>query len=419
MRPLELAGRWALDGRQTLEVFVRATVAGLLELRWELLCPRCRGVKASASHLRDLASGGFCPTCNLHFFATVDEAIEARFYPNPGVRRVELGTYCVGSPTRTPHRLAQAEVAPGGCRVWELDLEPGLYQLSSPQSRGAVGLVVEPGGPVQADRSRPTIRFAADGPTPAEATVAAGRVAVRVDNTANVPLTVVLDDARWQANGATPGRLMSLPVFRELLSSEALAPGYELAIGRVGLLFTDLAGSTALYERIGDARAFRLVGEHFTLLQRPIEAAGGALVKTIGDAIMASFPDGRSAVAAGLEIQRAIRALRADGVSDPARLVKVGVHVGACYAVTLNDRLDYFGTAVNLAARAQHEARGGEVVISEPALDEGWPELERAGLCAEAFEVELKGFSAAVRLFRVDAAAAQDEAARPLPRSEG
>jgi class 3 adenylate cyclase len=197
---------------------------------------------------------------------------------------------------------------------------------------------------------------------------------------------------------------MTLPAFRELLSSEALAPGFELAIGRVGLLFTDLAGSTALYERIGDARAFRLVGEHFNLLRRPIEQAGGALVKTIGDAMMAAFPDGRSALRAGLQIQRVIRSLSTEGVDDPSRLVKVGVNAGACFAVTLNDRLDYFGTAVNLAARAQHEARGGEVVSTAAALEEGRAELEQAGLRAAPFEVKLRGFSAPVRLYRIDVA---------------
>lgn len=409
MRPLELARQWALDGGETLEAFVRATVAGLLELRWELLCPRCRGVKASAVHLRELtASGrGFCPTCNLHFFASVDEAIEARFYPNPGVRRVELGTYCIGSPTRTPHRLAQAELMPGTRRTWELEVGPGQFQLFSPQSRGVAQLSVSAAeGAADGGRRTARVTFAADGPRPSELAVPAGRLGLHVENAAPFALTVALDDARWQATGATPGRLMTLSAFRELLSGEALAPGFELAIARVGLLFTDLAGSTALYERIGDARAFRLVGEHFTLLRRPIEDAGGAVVKTIGDAIMAAFADGRSAVAAGLAIQRAIRSLRADGVDDLSRLVKVGVHVGACYAVTLNDRLDYFGTAVNLAARAQHAAGGGEVVLTQAALDEGRPELERAGLQPVAFDVELKGFSDTVRLFRVDVARA-------------
>ena len=176
-----------------------------------------------------------------------------------------------------------------------------------------------------------------------------------------------------------------------------------MAIGRVGLLFTDLAGSTALYERAGDARAFRLVGETFRDPARGDQAAGGALVKTIGDAVMAAFPDGRAALVAALAIQRDIRSLDTRGLADPARLVRVGVHAGACYAVTLNERLDYFGTAVNLTARAQHEADGGEVVATAAAFEEAGAATGVAdcGLRGESFAVMVKGLSAPVHLYRI------------------
>jgi class 3 adenylate cyclase len=194
---------------------------------------------------------------------------------------------------------------------------------------------------------------------------------------------------------------MLLPAFRTLLSDEALAPGFELAVGRVGLVFSDLAGSTSLYERTGDARAFRLVGEHFVMLQAAIEAAGGVVVKTIGDAVMAAFPDGRAALQGALNMQYAIRKLDTAGLADPARLLKVGVHVGTCYAVTLNDRLDYFGAAVNLAARAQHEAQGGEIVATVAAYGEGRVALAGAPITVERFEVRLRGFSEPTELIRL------------------
>jgi class 3 adenylate cyclase len=214
---------------------------------------------------------------------------------------------------------------------------------------------------------------------------------------------VALGESWWEANGATPARLMLLPAFRSLLSTEALAPGFELAVGRVGLIFTDLAGSTALYDRIGDARAFALVGEHFNVLLQPIEAAGGAVVKTIGDAIMAAFPDGRSALSAGLNMQRAIRSLAGSDIPDATHLLKVGVHVGACFAVTLNERLDYFGGVVNLAARAQNEARGGEVVLTQEVAEEAGTDLALCGGAVETFEVHLRGFGAPTKLVRIDA----------------
>lgn len=399
MRPLELAGRWGTDPRETLELFLRATLVGLLELRWEMLCPSCRGVKASSGHLRELGQPGHCPACNLHFVADTDEAIEVRFYPNPAIRLAEVGTYCVGGPMQTPHRLAQCLLPAGATREWRLDLPPGRYTLRSPQSGGSTRLSVGE----TADVDRVDVSVVAEALRPATAEVRPGRVAIGLTNAGSSRATIILDDARWARDGATPGQLMLLPAFHDLFSAEALAPGVELAVGRVGLLFTDLAGSTALYERVGDARAFRLVGDHFTILRTAIEAAGGTLIKTIGDAVMAGFPDGHSALAAALAIQRDVRDFDTRGLADPATLIKIGVHSGACYAVTLNERLDYFGNAVNLAARAQNEAHGGEIVVTAPTFDERSEALvAELGLRAEPFEVRLKGLSAPVRLYRID-----------------
>jgi class 3 adenylate cyclase len=117
---------------------------------------------------------------------------------------------------------------------------------------------------------------------------------------------------------------------------------------------------------------------------------------------MASFPDGRTALLAALAIQRDIHRLDTRGLAAPATLVKVGVHAGACYAVTLNERLDYFGTAVNLAARAQREAAGGEVVATAAAFGEDGASLVADhGLRGEPFAVPVKGLRTPVQLYRI------------------
>ncbi|MGH9176908.1 MAG: DUF5939 domain-containing protein [Vicinamibacterales bacterium] len=400
MRPIELARQWGTDERETTETFLRATTAGILEMRWELICPSCRGVKAEAVHLKDLASEGYCPACHMPFSANVDEAIEARFYPARSVRRVEVGSYCVGGPMDTPHRLAQATVDPGETADWRLRLAPGPYAIRSPQSRGVARIEVAEDGPASIGLEvEPAMT------TPEQAALAAGDVTIRLVNRTPHTLTAVLDDGRWARLALTPGELMTLPAFRALFSVEALAAGVELAIARVGILFTDLAGSTAIYERAGDARAFRLVGEHFDLLRVAIEAHGGAIVKTIGDAVMGAFPDGEPALAAAIAIQRTIRQLDTGDLADPANLLKIGIHAGPCYAVTLNERLDYFGAAVNLASRAQHEARGGQIVATAAVLESAPDLVTSAGLTAMPFEVTLRGFSAPVHLYRIDCSA--------------
>jgi class 3 adenylate cyclase len=409
MRPLELALRWGTDGRATLEAFLQATLAGLLEMRWELLCPSCRGVKATASHLDDLSDSGYCSACNLPFAATVNETIEARFYPLPSIRNADVGIYCVGGPMDTPHRLAQVTIPAGQTHDWHLRLSAGPYAMRSPQSRGVARLAVGEPGDAGAQTSI-AVQVTHESMLPEFLSAPAGLLTLHVENASPHTSTVVLDDGRWSRESATPALLMTLPAFRTLFSAEALAPGVELSIARVGLLFTDLAGSTALYEAIGEARAFRLVSAHFDILREAIEGAGGALVKTIGDAVMGAFPDGRAALEGALAIQRDVRTLDTQGLLDAVdtrRLLKVGVHAGPCYAVTLNGRLDYFGTAANVAARAQQTAEGGEIIATAAALadaPEALATLNAFGIPSTSCDMHLRGLTDPVALTRFDCA---------------
>lgn len=407
MRPVQLAEIWKTDSRQTLETFLKATEAGMLELHWELLCPSCRGVKADATHLTELNITGFCSACNLPFAATMDESIEARFYASSSVREVTTGTYCVGSPMNTPHRRAQTSLGPGEQRDWTLHLPVGEYLIRSPQCKNVVRLNVFE------SQSAGALRLAmiADSFAVETGRVTAGEATITLDNQADFSRTVAVDDESWTLTAVTPSRLLATPDFNALFSAEALAPGVELAVGRVGLLFSDLAGSTALYERVGEAVAFRLVTDHFQILERAIDRAGGSIVKTIGDAVMAAFPDGATALAAGLAIQQDIRQLDTRGLVDPCRLVKVGVHSGPSYLVTLNERLDYFGTTVNVAARAQHEAQGGQIVATTDVMQESDEVLRDADVVVAPFEVRLRGISEPVRLFRIANAACDDRSA--------
>jgi len=194
-----------------------------------------------------------------------------------------------------------------------------------------------------------------------------------------------------------------MPEFRDLFSSEVLAPGLQLGVTSLAFLFTDLTGSTALYQRVGQARAFRIVQDQFALLGEAIASHNGAIVKTIGDAVMATFPTGGDALAAGLAIQRAIRRLDLRGEADASELVRVGIHQGPCVAVTANDRLDYFGTTVNIASRVEHEARGGEVAATAEVCEalDAQAVIAEAGLRPELVLARLKGIEEPVRLYRL------------------
>ena len=157
-----------------------------------------------------------------------------------------------------------------------------------------------------------------------------------------------------------------MQAFRDLFADAVLRPGDQVAIRRVALLFTDIKGSSELYNRVGDARAYGWVREHYAVLTRAVRQHDGAIVKTIGDAVMAAFSDPADALAAAARDPRRHRrasTAHAAGPEEGRFVVKLGLHCGPCIAVTLNDRLDYFGRTVNLAARLQGESRGGDIVF--------------------------------------------------------
>lgn len=159
-------------------------------------------------------------------------------------------------------------------------------------------------------------------------------------------------------------QLLHRPLFHERFSDEVLSAEESLEIRQVALLFTDIRGSTKLYEELGDAKAYNLVREHFKVLFRAVEAHQGIVVKTIGDAVMGSFRRPADALAAALDVQEEIELLKVPGTNE-AVVVKMGLHTGPAIAVTLNDRFDYFGQTVNRAARIQGLATAQQIFFSE------------------------------------------------------
>ena len=158
---------------------------------------------------------------------------------------------------------------------------------------------------------------------------------------------------------------IQLPAFREKFGDEVLSTNESLSIKQICIMFTDIKGSTALYEQLGDAKGYRLVREHFDLLFTVVEEEGGIVVKTIGDAVMASFTSAKGGIGAALRIQDTFGDLAKRERVGQAIVVKIGLHLGPSLLVNLNNNSDYFGRTINLASRIQGVAEGGEIVISE------------------------------------------------------
>jgi class 3 adenylate cyclase len=186
--------------------------------------------------------------------------------------------------------------------------------------------------------------------------------------------------------------ILSNPRFREVYRVQELPADLQLRIKSLTLLFTDLSGSTALYDSTGDVTAFDIVREHFALLTDCVRRHQGAVVKTMGDAVMASFVHPRDAVAAAremLEVMAPVTA-RAAKFGHPVGL-KVGIHEGSALVVNAESRLDYFGQTVNVAARVQGLAGPGEVWVTRPVFSAAGEGLTGAGFTADVRQVPLKG----------------------------
>lgn len=352
IRPLKLARDWGVSRLAAVELALAATREGMLRLSWDLLCPRCRGAKRSVAALDQLPRGAHCPSCNIDYGADFTENVELSFRPAPSIRPVLAGGFCIAGPMSTPHVVMQQILAPGETRDLAAPLPPGRYRLRT----------IDPGETAEFEHDGGALpAFVADA---SGARLDAVGPAIRLANRDARERVLVLERRDWRSDALTAKAATALQAFRDLFADQVLRPDEDVAIDSVALMFTDLEGSTALYQRIGDGAAYNLVRDHFAYLGEAVRRHEGTLVKTIGDAVMAAFADPAQAVAAALSVQRHVGEFNARQ-QDAAIRIKTGLHVGPCIAVTMNGRLDYFGSAVNLAARLQGESGGGDVVISE------------------------------------------------------
>jgi class 3 adenylate cyclase len=386
MRPYELARQMNQPRRAVLEACLCATRAGILDLQWNLICPMCRGGSGLGS-LKELGSNVHCPGCNIDFLVNFEQSVELTFRPNPSIRKTAGDLFCVGGPQVTPHITAQQLLPPHSSRAIELSLDAGRYRLRTMGLPGWQHLRAVDNGAAEV-----TLRATNDGWINEELEIA--RFAnISFENATADEQLFILERTVWSDEAATAAEVTALQVFRDLFASEALRPGEQISVGTLTVLFTDLKDSTRMYREIGDATAFGRVMNHFDILKDAIAAEDGALVKTIGDAVMAVFRCPSGAVRAMLQAQEKLSA-PADG-TQPLTL-KAGLHTGPCIAVTLNDRLDYFGSTVNMAARLEAQSTGDDVVISSAVYYD--PEVRELlgdpdeGFTANRFEMPLKGF---------------------------
>jgi len=423
MSPLRFAASQKISEQQAIDLFLHATHAGILEFVWGILCPGCLAFLTTPGALRSIGRR-HCSFCIIDIDRSFDDRVEVAFTVSPCVRKIRfhspdtldlradaLRLYFSSSvaPESHPHRLFEAgiliadRIPASGAATICLPLTEGDTVLMMPAHHAA--LVLETREGQRGPRSVSVELF--DGWTiPDIVEVAPGPIDIHVTNRMLQPVGYIVAPTQsgiWPGP-APPGqplthpflpyltgpRLITSQTFRELFRTESLPAQEGLEIKGVTLVFTDLKGSTALYERIGDLQAYALVRKHFDVLRLLIAQAGGSIVKTIGDAVMASFAEPMAAIQAVTRMNEELKRQAGDALH-----LKIGVHTGTCIAVELNDYLDYFGRTVNIAARVQGLAGPGEIVCTDAVYQtQGVPEfLANSGFRAVRSTVSLRGIA--------------------------
>ncbi len=353
IRVIPLARRWAVPERELINAFLHATRVGMTTMSWDVICPHCRGVREELGSLGRVGPKGRCDVCNIDFENDREMSLEITFRVHASIKEVPPRMYCSAEPAMKMHIKVQQAVEPGQTRTVETILDPGRYRLRVKGSTHYSVLDIGSGAP----------RFSwgsADSPNERLFT-ASSRPVIEFANQSDQALTFVIEDARWQGDALRPGHLFNVQGFRDLFAEEYIATDMHINVGEQAILFTDIVGSTSLYENEGDARAFMEVRRHFREIFEVIDQCGGAVIKTMGDGTMSSFHTAADALRAAVALHKRF------GPDRMARL-RAAVNVGPCIAVNLNSGIDYFGQTVNQASKIQPSAGSGQTAVTEAVL---------------------------------------------------
>lgn len=425
---LAFADGHGLDPEKTIGAFLHAARIGVFEMTWNVLCPGCGGVLDTGTTLKTVDRESYhCALCAAGYQPTLDEMVEVTFTVSPRVRRIaghdpdQLPPFeyyrqiffssGVDLPEDLEARfkpilLEMIELAPEERAFVSLQLPSQFVIIFDAVTHSAQFIDVQ-GEPTD-ERQNLSMVINEAHASNETLTLRPGQLRLTLENHSDrrvIPNVCVAGDELHDLLGRrrpflTAKRLLTNQTFRDIYRTDTLDVDQRLKITSLTFLFTDLRGSTALYERVGDLAAFDLVRAHFTVLHEIVATEAGAVVKTIGDAVMATFPSPDRAVAAALRMRDAMRRLNVERGSEDL-LLKIGIHEGPCLAVNLNDRQDYFGQTVNIASRVQGLADPHVILTTEEVIGnaEVTKIMQDRGIAAASRMEELHGIGREVRIF--------------------
>ena len=428
---LALAASQGLDEEMMVAAFLHAARIGMFDISWNVLCPGCGGVLDTNATLKTVQKDEYlCALCADAYSPTLDEMVEVTFTVSPRVRKIAahnpdelpLVEYYRqmywGSGVDIPDENYEAvvddfiidhvDVAPGEKAVLSVQLPAEFIIVFEPVTHSAQFIDVK-GEPTR-ERQNLSLSYDREHTHSQTLEMRPGPLRLALENRTDarvLPSVIIAGTTLHDLLGnrrpfLTAKRLLSNQTFRDLYRTDTLDVGQRLKITSLTFLFTDLRGSTELYERVGDLVAFDLVQSHFQVLNEIVAAEAGAVVKTIGDAVMATFPTPDRAIAAALRMRDAMRQLNEQyGRED--LLLKIGVHEGPCIAVAMNERQDYFGQTVNIASRVQGLANSHSIFATGAVVSDSKTAdlLLRKALTPQSQSVSLRGIEREVPVYAI------------------
>jgi hypothetical protein len=328
------AAEHSLDPQKTIGAFLHAAQLGLFEISWNVLCPSCGGVLDANETLKSVDRARYhCAFCAAGYEPTLDEIVEVTFTVNPRVRRIAahapdelppaefyrqmFWSSGVDLPDDLQARIEDVtldliELPAGEKAFLSLQLPTGVVIIFDPVTHATQ--FIEAKGEATHERQNLSMVIGR-GLAPNEMlTLRPGPLRLSIENRTDRRVLpglwiagAALDDLLGHRRPFVTGKqLLTNQTFRDIFRTDTLNVDQRLKITSLTFLFTDLKGSTELYERVGDLVAFDLVRAHFRVLQEVVASEAGAVVKTIGDAVMATFPTPDRALAAALRMREAM-----------------------------------------------------------------------------------------------------------------
>jgi class 3 adenylate cyclase len=424
---LAFAAKYKLNEEDAIAAFLHAARLGIFDMSWNILCPGCGGVLDSGATLKTVKQAGYtCVLCAEDCEPTLDEIVEVTFTISPRVRRIAAHDpetlpfieyyrqvfWSSGVDLPNDEALAKwfkettldaVELSAGEKVVLSLQLPEGYVIVFDPVLHMSQHIEVT-GEPTRESQSLSFV-MTRDHARSGTVQMRPGPLQITLENRLKVrtlpAVWIVTDKVHELVSKRRPfltaKRLLTNQTFRDIYRTDTLDVDQRLKITSLSFLFTDLKGSTELYERVGDLAAYDLVRAHFRILNEIVAAERGAVVKTIGDAVMATFPTPDRAMAAALKMREAVKDLKGD------LLLKIGIHEGPCLAVSLNDRQDYFGRTVNIAARVQGLATSRSIFATKRVVTdrEASKLLQSNGIAATPEKRSLRGIVKQIEIFEI------------------